>query len=291
MHGAFDLPRYPGNHMPTQSALAAPAKPASAAIRWSVISLVAASWVSAASFGLYIIAFYLGSIPAGRLENWNRNLPGLYARGLPAASAGIAAHFAAGAVILLIGPLQLIGGLRSRFPWLHRWLGRVYVFAGGLAGLGGFTFIIVRGTVGGAVMNLGFGLYGVLTTVAAVETYRHGRARRLEKHRAWGIRLFALAIGSWLYRMDYGFWLIAAHSLGHTGDFRGPFDMVMAFFFYVPNLILVEMLLRSSHFLDRRAWRLTMLFVLNGAALFITVGTYYFLRSYWGPAILRGFPG
>jgi hypothetical protein len=45
--------------------------------------------------------------------------------------------------------------------------------------------------------------------------------------------------------MDYGFWLIAAHRIGHTPDFRGPFDIVMAFFFYLPNLALAELLLRS----------------------------------------------
>ena len=84
-------------------------------------------------------------------------------------------------------------------------------------------------------MDVGFGLYGVLTAAAAVETYRHARARRLDNHRAWAMRLFALAIGSWLYRMEYG----------HLKDFSGPFDQLMAFFFYVPNLLVVEALLRA----------------------------------------------
>jgi hypothetical protein len=256
-------------------------------VRWSAIGLVAASWVSAASFGLYIVGFYLGNLWAGRLGEWNNNLPGLYARGALVASAGIAAHFATGAIILGLGPLQLIGQVRRRIPWSHRWLGRVYLLSAAVAGLGGLIFIAAKGTVGGAPMDAGFGIYGVLMVIAAVQTYRHARARRWEDHRSWAIRLFALAIGSWLYRMDYGFWLIAAHRIGHTPDFRGPFDIVMAFFFYLPNLALAELLLRSRTSRPNSLLRVSALFALNTATLFVVVGTYYFLRYYWGPGIIH----
>jgi hypothetical protein len=260
----------------------------SAPVRWSAIGLVAASWVSAASFGLYIVAFYLGNLWAGRLGEWNSNLPGLYARGAVVASAGIAVHFATGAIILALGPLQLIGQVRRRFPWSHRWLGRVYLLSAGVAGLGGLIFIAVKGTVGGVPMDAGFGIYGALIVVAAAQTYRHARARRWEDHRSWAIRLFALAIGSWLYRMDYGFWLIAAHRIGHRPDFRGPFDIVMAFFFYLPNLALTELLLRSRASRPNPLLRLSALLALNTATLFVVIGTYYFLRYYWGPGIIHG---
>src|ERR1700744_3643261 len=81
-----------------------PRSKAAALMRWSCIAMVAVSWISAASFGLYIIAFYRGNIPAGRLEDWNRNLSGLYTRGAVATSSAIAAHFATGAIILALGP-------------------------------------------------------------------------------------------------------------------------------------------------------------------------------------------
>ncbi len=182
----------------------------SAILQWSSVSLVSASWLSAAIFGLYIIAFYLGSIAGGHLARWNDNLPGLYSSGKPIASASIAAYFAAGSIILLLGPIQLIAKVRARWPKFHRWCGRIYVFTAGLAGIGGLGFIVAKGTIGGAPMNAGFGLYGLLMLVAAIETFRHARNRQFDVHRVWAIRLFALAIGSWLYRMDYGFWLLAA---------------------------------------------------------------------------------
>ncbi|HUB83017.1 MAG TPA: DUF2306 domain-containing protein [Bryobacteraceae bacterium] len=258
---------------------------------WSGGGLVAASWASAGCFGLYILAFYLGALPAGHLEQWNENLPGLYTRGNLAALAAMAAHLGAGAIILLLGPIQLIAAVRRRWPALHRWLGRVYVFTAALAGFGGLGFIASSGTIGGAPMDVGFGLYGALMVIGAAETYRHARARRFDKHRRWAVRLFALAIGSWLYRMDYGFWLLAAHGLGHTHKFRGPFDIVMAFFFYVPNLALAEWYLRAREIPGHPALRISAAMALNVATLVVLVGTYYFVRYYWGPGIVNGLLG
>lgn len=140
-------------------------------------------------------------------------------------------------------------------------------------------------------MNAGFGLYGALMLLAAVETYRHARARRFDAHRAWAIRLFALAIGSWLYRMDYGFWLLAAHRIGHAENFHGPFDIVMSFFFYLPNLALAELFLRARQLPSHPAFRISTAMVLNVATLFVAVGTYYFLRYYWSSGIIGSLVG
>jgi hypothetical protein len=258
---------------------------------WSGVGLVTISWISAAAFGLYILCFYLGSIPSGQMELWNNNLPRLYDPHRPLVVAAMAAHMAMGASILLLGPVQLIGGIRRRWPWVHRWIGRVYVFAATVAGLGGMVFILGEGTIGGLAMDLGFGLYGVLMMIAGVQTYRHARARRLEAHRAWAIRLFALAVGSWLYRMDYGFWLMAMHGMGHTEAFRGPFDVAMSFFFYLPNLALAELFLRARAMRSRKAFRVATATVLNLATLIVAVGTYYFVRLYWGPGIVHWMSG
>jgi len=261
------------------------------AVHWSGAGLVAASWASAACFGLYILAFYIGAIPAGHLDQWNDNLPGLYSKGNLPALLAMSAHLATGAIILLLGPVQLIGAVRNRWPRMHRWFGRIYVSTAAVAGLGGLGFIVTKGTIGGAPMNVGFGLYGALMVLAAAQTYRHARARRFEEHRAWAIRLFALAIGSWLYRMDYGFWLLAVHRLGHRGDFHGPFDVVMAFFFYVPNLALAELYLRAPRVRRPLVIRLSAAIALNVATLFVVVGTYYFVRYYWGPGIVNSLMG
>ncbi len=72
-------------------------------MRWSAASLVGASWISAAAFALYILAFYLGAIPASRLSERNDNLPGLYAKGHGAAFVAMNAHMPTCAIVLLCG--------------------------------------------------------------------------------------------------------------------------------------------------------------------------------------------
>jgi hypothetical protein len=271
---------------PSSSAALARVATSERALQWAARALTVTCWISAALFGLYILAFYAAALVDGNIAKWNESLPRLYESHTPAATAGIGVHFAAGGIILALGCIQFVGSIRSRYPAVHRWIGRVYVTAALLAGIGGLTFIAVKGTIGGTTMDVGFGIYGVLTAAAAIETYRHARARRLDVHRAWAMRLFALAIGSWLYRMEYGFWFLLADGAGHTSEFSGPFDKLMAFFFYVPNLLVVEALIRlpRASLSTTARWAATVAF--GCATLFLLLGTYFFTKFYWGPAIL-----
>lgn len=259
--------------------------------RWCSILLVVTVWVSAGLFGLYILAFYAAALLGGDLQKWNKILPGLYQPGSAAATTGIGLHFATGGIILLLGSIQLIEAIRVRYSAFHRWVGRIYVLSSLLAAIGGLVFIIAKGTVGGTVMNIGFGLYGVLMFIAGIETYRHARARRIDKHRAWALRLYALAIGSWLYRMDYGFWLLLADGMGHVRNFTGPFDRVMSFFFFIPNLLLAEVLIRSRNYKTSSFLKLGSSLLLLLMTAFLLLGTYYFTKFYWGPAIVGWFSG
>jgi len=258
-------------------------------LRWSGTGLAAIAWLSAAFFGTYIVFFYAGAIAVGTPAQWNANLPGLFEPRAPIGTAGIAAHFAAGGIILLLGPIQLIARIRNAAPAFHRWAGRIYVLAALIAGLGGLAFIAANGTIGGAAMNVGFGGYGVLMALAAVQTWRHARARRLPgrlaSHRAWAIRLFALAIGSWLYRMDYGFWILFTGGVGHTPDYRGWFDLVMDTAFYLPNLAVAEAFIRARVAPGRPALQLGAAALLAGAAGFIALATFQFAKLYWLPGI------
>jgi len=254
--------------------------------------LVITVWCSAGLFGLYILAYYASSLYAGNGARWNQMLPGLYQKDATAPTLGIGLHFAMGGIILLLGSIQLIGKLRDRFPVFHRWTGRVYVVASILAALGGLVFIFTTGTIGGTIMNIGFGLYGILMLLAAVLTWRYAATKRMDLHRAWALRLYALAIGSWLYRMDYGFWFQLANGIGHGHNFSGPFDHIMAFFFYIPNLLVAELFIRRNQ--NRKTWpvlNIAISLLLLGVTSFLLLGSYYFTKLYWGPAIIQWFTG
>ena len=260
-------------------------------LRWSAVLLVAATWVSAAVFGTYIVSFFGGAALRGSPERWNESLPALFDRAGPVGTAAIGAHFLAGGLLLLLGPVQLISPIRRAAPALHRRLGRAYVLAAGVAGAGGLGFILARGTIGGPVMDFGFGLYGLLVVAAAGLTWRRARARRWDAHRAWAIRLFALVIGSWLYRMEYGFWFLTAGRIGHTGDFTGWFDAVMAFGFYLPNLVVAELFIRARRWPANSVLASAAVTGLAAASLFVVVATWVFTTDYWGPGVVSGLTG
>ncbi len=256
-------------------------------LHWSGIILVTTVWVSAALFGLYILAFYASALYQDDMTRWNQVLPRLYERNTGTATTGIGLHFAAGGIILILGSLQLIDSVRVRFPAVHRWVGRVYVAACVFAAVGGLAFILMKGTIGGSTMNVGFGLYGLLMLVAAIATYRYAVVGDMARHRAWALRLYALAIGSWLYRIEYGFWVMFTNGLGHTKTFDGWFDQFMAFFFYLPNLLVVDVFVRASRRHVAPIARIAGSLVLLAATTFLIVGTYYFTLYYWGPAIIN----
>lgn len=255
----------------------------------AAVILVAVVWLSALLFGLYILAFYFIALLEGNTTQWNEVLPGLYDRNTQSATIGIGIHFAAGGIILILGCIQLITSLRLKYPALHRWLGRLYILASLGAAIGGLLFIFVKGTIGGTVMDIGFAGYGLFMLAAALATVYFARKHHYEQHRAWAIRLFALAIGSWLYRMDYGFWFLFTDGLGHTSDFSGPFDNFMAFFFYLPNLLVAEIFIGRYDLLKTTVARGGATVALGLASAFLILATFFFTTHLWGPAILELF--
>src|SRR3546814_11556108 len=98
----------------------------------------------------------------------------------------------------------LFRSIRRAAPRLHRWLGRLYVGAAAIAGVGGLGFILVKGTIGGTVMDIGFAIYGALMILCAERAFTHARQRRFDAHRAWAIRLFALTVRSEERRVGKG---------------------------------------------------------------------------------------
>jgi uncharacterized membrane protein len=245
-------------------------------------------WTSALIFGLYILVFYAFAYVSGDTAQWNKVLPGLYDAKNTGSTAGIAVHFLAGGIILVLGCLQLLPSVRERYPMIHRLAGRVYVLACLLSAIGGLVFIALKGTIGGMVMDIGFTGYGLLMFLAAVQTIKFARRKDFKRHRAWALRLFALAIGSWLYRMDYGFYIGFGGRSGHTENFQGWFDYIMAFWFYLPNLVVVEIILAEYPFFQRPGVRVAGAITLILASAFLLFASFFFVRDYWWPGITGG---
>lgn len=160
------------------------------------------------------------------------------------ADVGLYVHMITGGVLTALTALQLAGPLRRRWPVVHRVSGRVMITLASVTGVTGIIYIVLNGTIGGPLMNVGFALYGALMLWTAANTLKYARKREFALHRNWALRLSVLALGSWFFRVHYGIWELATDGLATQPDFRGVFDQVQTFAFYIPYLLGLEAILR-----------------------------------------------
>jgi len=146
-------------------------------------------------------------------------------------------HMTGGGIALLLSPVQLSARIRARVPRLHRMSGRIVlcgIAVGGVAGL-----VLAPFNLAGPVGAAGFGLLAVLWLVFAARGFQAIRRRDVTVHRQWMLRAFALTYAAVTLRL----WLGVLVPL--TGDFRTAYGIV-PFLAWVPNLLLVEWLLRRQ---------------------------------------------
>ncbi len=199
--------------------------------------------------GLMLTVFYLtllpfvvhgfGMIGIGLSENAPQQSY-LFANGQSVGNAAMMLHIFAGTLLVILVPLQLLKSVRLRFTGFHRLLGKLLVTLALITGMAGMTYIPLRGTIGGPVMSSAFFLYGLCLFTAALMVAHNALAGNRAGHWAWGLRLFWLALGSWLYRAHYTVWYLLTGGLGSEPDFSGPFDLAQNFAFFVPYLIAVQ---------------------------------------------------
>lgn len=144
----------------------------------------------------------------------------------------ITTHAVAASLALLLGPFQFLDGLRSRFPRAHRISGYLYLSAG--VGVGGVAGVLLaRHSFGGVVSHLGFGMLGCLWLFTGAMAVVAARRRRIEDHRVWMIRNFALSLAAVTLRL----YLPASAVAGVPFE---DFYPAVAWLCWVPNLILAE---------------------------------------------------
>lgn len=212
-----------------------------------LILLLAAVWWFAAHAVTRGVQAFSGDIVAqGRLASTTLGNLAIYS------------HMVFGGVITCLALFQWAGPIRRWWPSLHRLSGRLLALLAFLTGVGGLTYIVLNGTIGGPEMSAGFALYGVLMVIAAVQTPRMAMTRQYARHRRWAVRLIVLCLASWLYRVHYGVLYATICAEGtdvcifySTPEFSGPFDRIQNWAFYFPYLLLAEVWLRLRSYTPR----------------------------------------
>jgi uncharacterized membrane protein len=146
-------------------------------------------------------------------------------------------HVFASSVALILGPFQFMDGLRARRRELHRWMGRLYLGVGVLAGgLAGLHMSITA--YGGLVSQLGFGALALGWLYTGLRAYLAIRAKDVATHRRWMVRNFALAFGAVTLRL----WLPGSVAAGIPFEIAYP---AVAWLCWVPNLVVAERILKG----------------------------------------------
>ena len=213
----------------SSAVVSSPSRPLWPRIGWSLL-LLGALLAAANAFVFAFVPGYLDPVQKSRMFH--------------IAVVGYA-HTLGGAIASVIGPFQFVGALRRRYPRWHVWLGRIYltcVGSGALAGLYLSPDSAARNTFGIAFIALA--LAWLYTGVMA---YTSIRARRVEEHRRWMIRNFALTYAAVTLRIEMPLFIVVGGLSPMTA-----LDIV-GWFCWVPNLILVELWMRR-----RRAPSLSM---------------------------------
>ena len=143
----------------------------------------------------------------------------------------LSAHLAGGLTALAVGPWQLNGRLRNRALGSHRWMGRVYVIAVLVGGLGALGLASL--SEAGFVTHVGFGLLAVLWLTATFQAYLRIRAGDQVGHREWMIRSFALTLAAVTLRV----YIPLSQFLGIP--FADAYQAI-AWVCWVPNLVVAE---------------------------------------------------
>jgi hypothetical protein len=131
---------------------------------------------------------------------------------------------------------------------VHHVVGRCYIAAAAVLSLGGLYMVWIKGGPGGLGQHLGISLNALLILVFAALALRAARARRIDVHRCWALRLYVAVLGVWFFRLGLTLWILIHRApVGFDPEtFSGPFLTFLSFAQTLVPLALLELYLRAE---------------------------------------------
>ena len=176
------------------------------------------------AFAISVAVFYGLTALRGNIQAWNRILGRGFETGATMSNTALVGHILFGTVISIAGALQLIPGIRNRFPVFHRWNGRLFVLAAFTQAITGIYLTLWVGKrVGDTTQHVISVLGALLIIFCAVMALRFAIARNFTIHRRWALRLFLVASASWFIRLGFAVTLVVLGPIGFDSrTFSGP---------------------------------------------------------------------
>lgn len=178
------------------------------------------------------------------LAEANVGLAAHYAEQPSAIQLALIVHGSASGLALGLTPLQWAARIRHRWPSVHRLTGRVLataILVGAVTGL-----VIAPVSYAGMSGTIGFSILSVVWAWCCLRSVASIRAGDLDGHRRWVTRTTALTFAGVMLRVYLGIGVVVLTAATGNGA-QAAFDqayVVMPFLAWIPNLVVVEWVLR-----------------------------------------------
>jgi len=123
-------------------------------------------------------------------------------------------HILPAMLFMVLGPLQFVRGLRSRYPQIHRWSGWIFLAASAVLGISGLKLAFGK-TVGGVDEKAAITLFGSFFLICLSKALWHALRREFAQHREWMIRGYAIGLAVASIRPIIGTFFAVALMSGH----------------------------------------------------------------------------
>jgi uncharacterized membrane protein len=251
---------------------------------WFVVTVI-----GQLAFAFAIASFFGLTALRGDFHGWSKFITHGYVPGDTIGNLAVALHVASAAIIMLAGAVQLVPGVRNRFPAFHRWNGRIYMLTVVILSLAGLYMTWIRGSVGGPVQHLISTLGAVLIWLCGAMALRYALARDFKTHRRWALRFFLVASGSWFFRlMLFLYMLVFGPVAFDQATLQGPLFTSISIGQYLVPLAVLEIYLRAK---DRSSAvaRLATAAGLVVVTLAMAAGIFAVSMAIWIPDVKAGF--
>ncbi|WP_193164114.1 DUF2306 domain-containing protein [Microbulbifer hainanensis] len=254
------------------------------------VNLAVTTWFGIAAIGhgiffAYILAvFYPPIAQSGLYGLQGLHLPAGFREGDTLGNLAAVAHVLLAAIVIGGGPLQLIPNLRRHVPSFHRWLGRSYLLAAVITGVGGLYMTWTRHTVGNLVSQVSISIDGVLILVFAFLALRAAMAGRFAEHRRWALRLFMVASAVWFFRVTLMGWAMLTGGWGVDWEsFTGPFLYALGVGQYLVPLAMLQWYFHCQKREAGHRAQLAFISTLVPLTVFMAIGIFAATMGMWLP--------
>ncbi len=241
------------------------------------------------AFAISVAVFYGLTALRGNIQAWNRVIARGFETGATMSNTALVGHILFATVISIAGALQLIPGIRNRFPVFHRWNGRLFVLAAFTQAITGiYLTVLVRRLIGDTTQHVVSVLGALLIIFCAAMALRFAMQRDFTTHRRWALRLFLVSSASWFIRLGFAVTLVLLGPIGFdSATFSGPLVTFWSIAQYLLPLGVLELYLWAQDRPGalRRMATAGVLFVLT---LAMGVGIALVAMGSWVPNVKAG---